>query len=359
MTLFKDMLSSDESLFLNPQFLDLDYQPKLVPYRESQQQYIATCIKPLLQKRSGKNLLILGKCGVGKTVCLRHVLKELNEDYGDDIFCLYVNCWKKDTPFKIIVELAQQLGYSWIHNKSYDELIKVVIGLINEKSAVLVLDEIDKLQDQTILYAFAEDLYKKELILITNDNEFLITIDSRISSRLSLDKLEFKPYNLAETEGILKYRLGYAFPPNSFSKDAFNELVKKTFEVGDIRVGLYLMKESAELAELKSSRTINLEHAHQAIKKLIDFKTKNIDALPDDEQDILKLIKENSGKTTMEIFKIYEKMPDAKSYKTFSRRVKDLEKANMIKLTELNMGSEGRMTKIDYIINKKLGDFEN
>lgn len=358
MPLFKDILSSDESLFLNPQFLDLDFQPKLILYRDSQQHYIASCIKPLLQKRSGKNLLIIGKCGVGKTVCLRHVLKELNEDYGDDIFCLYINCWKKDTPFKIIVELAQQLGYSWIHNKSYDELTKTVIGLINEKSAVIVFDEIDKLQDQTIIYTLSEDIYRKEFILITNDEYFLATIDPRISSRLSLDKQEFKPYTASETEGILKERLQYAFPPNTFAKEAFVEIIKKTHEIGDIRAGLFLMKESGEIAETKSSRTITVQHSLEAIKKLVDFKTKNLDTLPDAEQDLLKLVKENSGKTIMELFKIYETLPDAKSYKTFSRRLRDLDKSKMIKLTELNMGSEGRTTKIEYITTKKLGDFE-
>ncbi len=358
MPLFKEMLNSDETLFLNPQFLDLDFQPKMVPYRENQQHYIADCIKPLLQRRSGKNILITGKCGVGKTVCLRHVLKELNDEYGDDIYCLYVNCWKKDTPFKIITELCLQLGYSWTHNKSYDELVKTVVELINKKSAVIVFDEIDKLQDQSILYTLSEDLYRKQFIMITNAHDFLVNIDGRVRSRLSLDIIEFKPYNLGQISGILKERLEYAFIKNCFTKDAFEIICSKTHELEDVRTGLFLMKESAELAETKSSRKIELIHSQEAIKKLIDFKTKNVEALPDDEKELLNLIKEHSGKTTMDLFKIYETLPNAKSYKTYSRRLKDLEKANMIKLTEMNMGAEGRTTKIEYITNKKLADFE-
>jgi len=59
MGLFNNMLSNDESLFINSIALDLDFQPKLVPYRENHQGYIAQCIKPLLQQRNGKNLIAM------------------------------------------------------------------------------------------------------------------------------------------------------------------------------------------------------------------------------------------------------------------------------------------------------------
>ena len=65
--LFKDMLKDSESLFKNPIALDYDYQPKLIPYRENEQHYIANCIKPLLQERNGKNLFILSKPAVIQT----------------------------------------------------------------------------------------------------------------------------------------------------------------------------------------------------------------------------------------------------------------------------------------------------
>ena len=79
--LFDKLLKSDESIFLNPQFLDFDYQPKIVPCREGEQQEIASHIKPLLQRRNGTNMIIIGSPGVGKTVTLRHVLDELKEDW--------------------------------------------------------------------------------------------------------------------------------------------------------------------------------------------------------------------------------------------------------------------------------------
>ena len=80
MGLFEGMLKGDESLFLDAMALDFDYQPKRVPHRDNQQHHIAQCIKPLFANRNGKNLIISGLPGVGKTVCLKHVLRELKQE---------------------------------------------------------------------------------------------------------------------------------------------------------------------------------------------------------------------------------------------------------------------------------------
>lgn len=338
--LFDKILKSEESLFLNPQFLDTDYQPKLVPFRENQQHHIANCIKPLLQRRTGKNVLIYGNSGVGKTACLKHVLNELKEDYSSEIYCLYINCWKKDTSFKIISEICEHVKYKWIHNKTFDDLMKSASEIINEKSVVIVLDEVDKLQDQNIIYSLLEDMQRKCLILITNEKNFLAKLDNRIKSRLIPDLLEFKPYNLEQTEAILKQRTEYAFIPDALQQEAFNIITKKTFEEGDIRTGLFLLKQAAEIAEDKSSRTISLYDVNKALETLAitDF---NIDSL-------LFIIKENSGKTASEIFKVYEQKEN-KSYRTFQRKIKELEKENKIRIKEENKGFEGKQTLLEYV----------
>ena len=91
MGLFENMLGDKESVFRDSVALDYDYVPKLVPFREKEQQHMASCIKPLFQKRNGRNLLIVGKPGVGKTVACKHVLRELEEE-TDEIFPIYINC---------------------------------------------------------------------------------------------------------------------------------------------------------------------------------------------------------------------------------------------------------------------------
>ncbi|HLC86388.1 MAG TPA: AAA family ATPase [Candidatus Nanoarchaeia archaeon] len=341
--LFKDMLRADESLFLNPQFLDIDFTPPIIRFRENEQKYIAECIKPMLSRRNGKNLLIKGSPGIGKTLATTHVISELKAE-TNDIFCVYVNCWKKESSFKVLNEICMQVGYKWIHNKSFDVLMRDVSQIINEKSLVLVLDEIDKLSDNSILYSVLEDIFRKTVIMITNNNNFLAALEPRIKSRLLPEILEFRPYSLSETEQIIKERAEYAFVKGVFDEECFDIIIAKAFGMKDLRVGLFLLKESGEIAESKSSRKIIKEHSIEAMERL---SLSNVIPSIENDPEFIELIKNNSGRTTSEIFKEYE-IKSGKSYRTFQRKIKDLEKINLVVLKEFNKGREGRSTVVEF-----------
>ncbi len=349
----KDFLKNDESLFLNPIVLDYDYQPKLVLYRENLQHYIASCIKPLFQSRNGKNLFIFGPPGVGKTLSSKHVLKELQE-YEDSIYLLYINCWKYDTSFRVVNELCKQIGYKFTHNKRTDELIDVISIYVNKKSAVIVLDEIDKLKDFDALYSLIEDIHKKTILTITNNKDWLINLDKRLRSRLNLEEMEFKSYTLDQTKGILKQRLDIALVSNCMNEDLLNLIVNKCYDVKDIRSGLFLIKDSAEIAELESSKIITLEHVKKAIDKFDRSRLNNSTELEKNTNFILDLIKENSGSSIKEIYEVYKKKGGDKAYVTFHRRINDLKKIGVISTQEV--GNE--VTK-SYIVKyiKKLDEF--
>ena len=342
MALFDNM--TGENLFLNPVFLDYDFQPKLVPFRENQQHYIAGCIKPLFQNRNGKNLLITGKPGVGKTVSLKNVLIELN-DKTEDIFCIYINCWKKDTFFKIICDICSQIGYKFIQNKRADELMQEAARILNEKSAVIVLDEADKLEDQGIIYSLLEDINRKCVFLITNEDDFLVNLDSRVKSRLMPELMEFKPYNFEQTRNILDKRANYAFVNNCLEKDAFNLIADKCFEFGDIRTGLFLMKESGDLAELENSNKILLKHAEKAINNIALFQKRSVKSFEESDKSILDIIKESSGKTTADIFEDYKNSGGSKSYRTFQRKIKDFDNSGLISLEENMAGGKSNIVR--------------
>ena len=109
MSLFDDMLKDDESLFMEPVVLDYDYLPKLIPFREKEQKHIAQCIKPLFANRNGKNILLHGPPGIGKTAAIRHILREL-EDTTDDVIPIYINTWQKNTTFPSRSFLSWSIG---------------------------------------------------------------------------------------------------------------------------------------------------------------------------------------------------------------------------------------------------------
>lgn len=348
MGLFDSM--GGESLFLNPVFLDYDFQPKLVPFRENQQHYIADCIKPLFQNRNGKNILIYGGPGVGKTVSLKHVLFELKEK-TDEIFCIYVNCWKKNSAFKVISEICNQINYKWVQNKKTDELIQEASKIINEESAVIILDEVDKLGDQGVIYSLLEDINKKCIFLITNNGNFLADLDNRIKSRLTPELMEFKPYNLEQTRSILYERSKYAFVEGSLDRNVFDTIVNRCFELKDIRIGLFLMKEAGDLAELENSNKVLLKHAERAIDNVKNFQKRSVKSFDESDKAILDIIKENSGKTTSEVFEEYKNFGGSKSYRTFQRKIKDFEKGGMVTLEEVRAGGKSTIVRFGKVNN--------
>ncbi len=357
MGMFKDMLGSEETLFKNSIALDYDYVPKLIPYREAEQKQIALCIKPLLQNRNSRNIFIFGAPGIGKTVACKHILQELEEE-SDEVYPIYINCWKYNTTYKVVLQICDILGYKFTQNKKTEELFDIARNMINKKAAIFVLDEIDKAEDLDFLYMMLEEIYKKAIILITNKRENIIDLDERIKSRLTAEMLEFGPYDLKEVRGILKQRCEYAFYAGVWKDDAFEILVAKTFELGDIRAGLYLMKEAGNSAEDMSVKEIRVDHVKNAIKKLDEFYVKEKEELGEDEKIILDIVREHSGKKIGELYKIYADKGGKFTYKTFQRRISRLEQGKFVNLEKIEGGKEGKTTIVkDSSQTKKLTEF--
>jgi len=218
--------------------------------------------------RNGTNLIITGAVGIGKTACTRFILRMLMEE-TDNIMPIYVNCWKRDTSPKIINDIADQMGIKTTEKISSDELFDLLIDKFNKYDGVVfAFDEIDKVNDFDFLYRIVEDVPRKTIFLITNASEWLAKVDRRLMSRLTPDRIEFKPYKFEEIRGILYERQKYAFAPNAWDYDAFENVIRKTFTEKDIRTGLFLMKTSGEIAESRNAIKIGLDDVNKAMQKL-------------------------------------------------------------------------------------------
>jgi archaeal cell division control protein 6 len=351
MGVFDDVLRADQTLIKNDDALSYEFLPKLLPFRESEQKYLATCIKPLFNNRSGRNLLIHGPPGIGKTAATKHVLRDLEEE-TDDIEVIFVNCWQKNTTYKVLLEICDLIGYRFTQNKKTTELFKVIASIINKKSAVFVFDEIDKAEDLDFLYYVLEEIHKKAVFLITNYKTWMLELDERIKSRLVPELLEFKQYNKEETKQILQERLRYAFYDGVWSDDSFKLIYEKAYEAKDIRTGLFLLRESALIAEDSSSKKISEEHVKKALRKIDEFTIKNKDLLEEETQIIYEIVKQRSGSKIGDLYKEYTKRGGNSSYKTFQRKINKLEEAKFVS-TKKQTGTGGNTT----IVEKKITDY--
>ena len=351
MGVFDKMLKDGESLFKNEIALDFSYIPKLVPYRENEQFRIASAIRPLFNSRNGHNIIIVGNPGIGKTVACRHVIHEL-EEKTDEIYPIYISCWQNNTSFKVIMSICQQIGFKFTQNKRTDELFGIAAKIINKKAAVFVFDEIDKAEDFDFLYSLLEDIYRKSIVLITNHQSFVTSMDSRIRSRLVPEIVEFKPYTKEQMRGILNKRIDYAFFENVFEDEAFELIVDIAYQNRDMRQGIFLLKESGRVAENRASRRIELKDAKTAKSRLGSFEIES--SLDGDMKLILDCVKKDSK--IGEIFKEYQDKGGKLNYKAFNRKVKKLSESSYIDTELVKGGSEGRTTIIKKG-EKKLTDF--
>ncbi len=353
MPLFDSLLKSGESLFRDTVWLSYDFQPKILYGREAEQRQFATAIKPLLEGRNGRNLFVYGAPGIGKTTACKHVLREL-EETTDDVKPFYINCWKENTTFKVYYKMCTDLGYKFIQSQKTSELLQLIQQKLNKSSAVFVFDEIDKLEEYDFLYSLLEDIYRKTVIVITNYRDSYAELDERVRSRFSPEFLYFRPYTEAEIAAILKQRRDYAFVPGCWDEDAFTEIVEKCLELKDIRAGLYLMQETGNLAEEKSSRRITVQQVADASKKVEDFTVKSKGELDEELQQLLTLVRNQSGKKIGDLYDLYAGEGGVLSYKSFQRRLLKLEEGRFIS-TEKQLSKEGNTTIVNY--EKKLTEF--
>lgn len=351
MGLFDNMLKADESLFRDDQALDYEFLPKLLPFREDEQQQVAECIQPLFAGRNGRNCLIHGAPGIGKTAAVKHVLREL-EEKTDDIHIIYANCWQTNTSYKVYMQICEELNFRFTQNKNSTDLLKVIAQIVNKKSAVIVFDEIDKAEEFDFLYSLIEELYKVSIVLITNYKSWLLDLDERIKSRLTPELIEFTEYSAGETTKILQQRLDFAFVPGVWEDEAFNLVTQRASAAKDIRTGLYLLRQAGLKAEAKASRKITQEHVKAALSSMDEFTIKSANDLNEDEQFIFELIKKNTGKKIGDLYNIYKKEGGKTSYKTFQRRIAALDEGKFISL-ERQTGQGGNTT----IVNKKLTEY--
>jgi cell division control protein 6 len=351
--MFKDMLGAEERLITNEYALDYEFVPKLLPFRENQQKQIVECIKPLLSERNGRNLFVYGAPGIGKTAAARCVLRDLEEN-TEGVVPVYINCWQKNTTFKIFLEICEVLGYKFLQNKKTTELFKIIQKDLNEKAAAFVFDEIDKIEDFEFLYTLLNDIYHKSIILITNHKEILVDMEDRIKSRLTPESLEFKPYTADETFEILKQRSRISIVEGALTEEALRLIVDSSSKRLDIRSGIHLLRETARTAENESSKRITIVHAEKAIGKLENFQIKKSTDLEEDTRFILEVIKENSEKKIGDVFNAYKAKGGVSAYKTFQRKVEKLSKLNFITANKV-CGKEGNTTILSS--SKKLTEF--
>ncbi len=181
------------------------------------------------------------------------------------------------------------------------------------------MDKLRRRELNDILYAL-KSLGKIGLICISNTRRYFLTLDPRITSRLSFKSIHFPPYSNEELYIILKQRIECrALYPNTCSKKTL-ELIAD-LAAGDARIAIQTLRNAAYIAEEQDKHRITSEDIEKAYEEVRELKRKyTLEKLGEHYKLIYQVIKENPGITSGKLYQAYRKICRKEGLESKSRR---------------------------------------
>ena len=180
-----------------------------------------------------------------------------------------------------------------------------------------------------------------------SDLEFKYAFDKNVNTVFIPQEITFPPYSYSEVEDILRDRVNAGFYPGVLNDDILEQIAMYTFDNGDLRTGINLLRSCGNIAEADASREIKQEHFDQAIDSLVSVNVSQIlSSLTNVESSLLKLIIESKPNITAgelgELFREKEKV----SYSSYARTLDKLEFLRLIDTKYTGSGSRGNSREI-------------
>ncbi|MFH1403096.1 MAG: ORC1-type DNA replication protein [Candidatus Altiarchaeota archaeon] len=312
-----DILLDDETLFKSEEVFTPSYVPDDFTHRDDQLKEMSLSIKPGLRGVNPINTLIHGPPGTGKTTAMKYLFNQVNEMSGK-LKTVYVNCEDNNTRFSIFSKIHEEVfGHSPPDTGKPLNTVKekVFKKLEREgKSLCVCLDEMDLLFLNKTIDSLLIDLLKAHttygydkvgVIGIMIDETIINDLEAKTMSVFNPVRVYFPPYSSSEVYDILARRVDYGLYDGVITDKLVEYIAGKTSEVGDLRVGIDLIRRSAMLAERDSERRISKQHVEEALEK--DSRrvglVETVKVLDEDERNLLELISRNDGMKSGDVYK--------------------------------------------------------
>nr|WP_143714351.1 ORC1-type DNA replication protein [Methanobrevibacter ruminantium] len=355
----EDILMFDETIFNDINAFNPDYMPPNYNFRDSQMEGMAMAIRPAIRGGRPTNSVILGSCATGKTTAIKKVF-ELVEKTTDKVVCVYINCQLHTTRFGIFSQIHKKIfghqppetgvPFSRVYEKVMDKLSS------DGKSLIVAFDDVNYLFQTPhankvfydILRAYEEyEGVRTGIFAILSDLEFRFALDKNVNTVFIPQDIVFPPYNYSEIFSILKDRAKAGFFPGVVSDEIIEEIANQTYEVGDLRVGIDLLRVSGNIAESNASRTIELEHVEEAVAKQGSVNLmETINSLNDLEKTMIKVLIDRDEVVTAGALSKEFKEQAGVSYATFNRTLEKLEFLRLVDTRYTGKGVRGNSREI-------------
>ncbi len=350
----KDLLAWDQTLFKDSELFELDHVPEHFLHRDAQMQSVMYGVRPAFCGARPLNCLCIGSPGTGKTTAIVKVFEEI-EKHTPKVVPVLVNCQVNSTKYAVFSQIFKKLiGYApptsgVSFKKVFSEVAKYLAE--HEKVLVVALDDMNFLfyenEVNDVLYSLlrAHETHpgaRVGVIAILSDTGVPHILDPKVETVFLPEEVRFPQYTRDEVSDILSSRARLGFYPGVLDDIVLDRIAEHTFALGDLRVGIDLLKRSGLNAERRASRTISLEDVESAYEKsrLVHL-SYMIRSLKEDEKILLGMISEmqqaNSGE-------LYEKfyLQTSLGYTRFYELLNKLGALKLIDTDFTGKGSRGR-----------------
>ncbi len=345
----ESMYEVQNKIIRNLSVLEEHFIPSRLLHREGQLEVIRDDLQPLINKRGMRNIFLYGKPGTGKTCMSRYAVEELKKHTS--VRSCYVNCWHNSSRFRVLYSILEKMGEALaIHRKGIptDELLDILRNRLKASYCIVILDELDKIEEESILYDLTE-MERIGLILIANNPEVFFDIDPRIRSRLmAMDNIEFPSYTTVELVDILKDRAELGLLPNVIERRHLESIAEMA--AGDARIAIDVLRIAAEDAENRDIEKIDERLIAKAIPKI---REKDIEkaksALNDHQKILLEIVKSKGNAKATDIYDGYEKKITESGIKAANERTLRKYMETLVGMKMISASGEGRWR--EYTIN--------
>uniref|UniRef100_A0A1B0DRD7 Origin recognition complex subunit 1 n=1 Tax=Phlebotomus papatasi TaxID=29031 RepID=A0A1B0DRD7_PHLPP len=285
--------------------------PKSLPCRENEFRDIYQFLEGRIKDKCGGCMYISGVPGTGKTATVTEVIRSLQLKLPK-FRHIEINGMRLTEPRQAYVHIYRQLQgktVPWEQAHTFLER-RFRNGSGQKEVTVLVVDELDMLcnRRQDVVYNLLDWPSSKEanLVVVTIANTMDLPerlLKGKVTSRLGLTRLTFKPYSFRQLQEIVTSRLvGF----DAFNADALQLVARKVAAVsGDARRALDICRRAVEIAENGAKaglpETVSMGHVEQALGEMMSNpKVQAIKACSRMEQIFLQAVIAESLRTGVE-----------------------------------------------------------
>ncbi|WP_435320107.1 ORC1-type DNA replication protein [Haloarchaeobius sp. TZWSO28] len=355
------MLSWDESVFRNERVFEIDYVPETFEHRESQMQSLQYVLRPAVRGSRPLNAVVRGPPGTGKTTGVQKLFSELQAETSD-VRTVRVNCQMNATRYSVFSRLFEGMfDYEPpASGISFKKLFGQVTEKLVEQEEVLVvaLDDVNYLfyegEASDTLYSLLRAHEEHSgarigVVVVSSDPnlDVMDELDTRVQSVFRPEDIYFPPYDQHEIVDILRERIERGFQEGVVSTMVLDDVAAKTAESGDLRVGIDLLRRAGLNAEMRASKTVELEDVEKAYEKSkFVHLSRSLDGLSDSERTLVEVIAEMEGEQAGTVYETFHERSGL-GYTRYSEIVNKLDDLGIIDTEYADVEGRGRSRELN------------